>query len=130
MSLSGEILEESIQKFRQQKWGLWKIVLRGKIIGYTGLWRFFNEEQPQLIFALLPDYTKQGYATESARCIVNYAFNVLDYEYLVAALDTENLDSAKVCRNLGMHLSSERKIDGKPTSFFTLKRLDAKTEKH
>ncbi len=76
-----EILLESQRLFNEQKFGLWFIETKGeqKIIGFAGLWYFFAENQPQLAYALLPEATKKGYATEASTCILEYCFNELDY---------------------------------------------------
>jgi len=49
------------------------------------LWYFFDEKQPQLVYALLPEATK-GYATEANQNI-EYCFNELGYQYLLASCD-------------------------------------------
>jgi [ribosomal protein S5]-alanine N-acetyltransferase len=63
-----EMLVESQLLFAEQKFGLWFIETKHEkaIIGFVGLWYFFDESQPQLVYALLPDSTKEGYATEAA----------------------------------------------------------------
>ena len=58
-----------------------------EVIGYTGLWYFFNEKQPQLIYALLKQFTKRGYALEASKAIIQYSFNTLGFQYLIAATD-------------------------------------------
>jgi [ribosomal protein S5]-alanine N-acetyltransferase len=60
----GEMLKQSVKHFEEEKFGLWFIQVKGEneAIGFVGLWYFFEEEQPQLIYALLPEALKQGYA--------------------------------------------------------------------
>ncbi|NJS16396.1 MAG: GNAT family N-acetyltransferase [Nostocaceae cyanobacterium CSU_2_110] len=67
-----------------QKFGLWFIQTKDEkeIIGFVGLWYFFDESQPQLVYALLPEATKKGYATEAANKILEYCFNQLGYQYV------------------------------------------------
>src|SRR5687767_5346438 len=52
--------------FKKDGWGLWKIMDHDNtiVMGYVGLWLFFDEHQPQLLYALHPDFTGKGYATE------------------------------------------------------------------
>ncbi|WP_394336181.1 hypothetical protein [Adhaeribacter arboris] len=38
-------------------------------MGFAGLWFFFEEDQPHLLYGLLPEYTKSGLATEAARAV-------------------------------------------------------------
>ena len=88
--------------------------------GFAGLWRFFGEEQPQVLYALLPNEIKKGYAAEASKAVINYAFNELNFKYITAACDTPNVASKKVCERLGMKEIEEKDINGKKTTFFKL----------
>lgn len=90
-----EMLDQSSRSFVTEKFGLWLIRPKSEseAIGFVGLWYFFEETQPQLIYALLPKALKQGYATEAAAEILKYCFDELGYEYLVASCDQPNLES-------------------------------------
>lgn len=114
------MLIESQNLFDEKQFGLWLIETKDekKIIGFVGLWYFFDEPQPQLIYALLPEATKKGYATEAATKIVEYCFNQLGYEYLLASCDKPNLESKKVAQRIGMVEVEEKIINDKPLLFF------------
>ena len=118
-----EILNEVEIHFKKDNWGLWKIKLIDSqtIVGYVGLWLFFDEHQPQLLYALKPEYKGMGYATESAKLIVDYAFTQLQFANLVATMDKANVDSQKVCERLHFKFIEEREVEGKPILFFHLK---------
>jgi ribosomal-protein-alanine N-acetyltransferase len=119
-----EMLQESQKLFKEQNFGLWLIRTKDneKVIGMTGLWYFFGEEQPQLVYALLPQATKKGYATEAATRILKYCFNELGYQYLVASCDRPNLESRKVAERLGMREVEEKTVNGNPVTFFRVER--------
>ncbi len=53
-------------------------------------------------YLLNRDFWGKGYATEAASVMVNFAFDVLGMQRVVAACDSENLDSEKVMKKLGM----------------------------
>lgn len=115
-----EMLDQSIKHFDKDRWGLWFIEpdSENKVVGFVGLWCFFDEEQPQLIYALLPEALKKGYATEAASKVLEYCFDELVYEYVVASCDRANLDSQKVAQRLGMKKTEERMINQSPVVFF------------
>ncbi len=119
-----EMLKQSIKHFEEERFGLWLIRDKNdsEAIGFVGLWNFFDEEQPQLIYALLPHALKQGYATEAAARIIEYCFDELGYAHLMASCDRPNLDSQKVLERLGMKKTEERTIEGKPIVFFRLEK--------
>lgn len=119
-----EIMQENESHFEKDNFGIWKVILKetDELIGYTGLWYFFNEQQPQLIYALLKQYTKQGYALESSKAIIEYCFKTLGFTYLIAATDEPHLESQKVAKGLGMKFHEKRLEDDKPTLFFKIEK--------
>lgn len=119
-----EILKINEQHFNSKGWGLWKIVIKADktYAGFVGLWIFFDEGQPQLLYGLLPDKTGLGFATESSRAIIDYAFKILGYEYLIAACDTPHSQSKKVCERLNMKWVEDKEVNGKLTTFFRLEK--------
>ncbi|MBW4663148.1 MAG: GNAT family N-acetyltransferase [Chroococcus sp. CMT-3BRIN-NPC107] len=119
-----EMLLESQKLFDEQKFGLWFIETKDnqKIVGFAGLWYFFAEKQPQLAYALLPEATKKGYATEASTRILEYCFNDLGYQYLLASCDKPNIESQKVALRIGMEEVEEKTIKGNSTIFFKIER--------
>lgn len=120
-----EMLDKSQRLFATEKAGIWLIRTKEtrETIGFTCLWYFFGENQPQLGYALLPKATKKGFGSEAASRIMAYAFEELKYKYLVASCDRPNIESQKLAARIGMKMVEERLIDGKPTVFF---RIDQK----
>lgn len=117
-----EFINLSRESFSEKKYGLWLIALgeTSEIIGFTGLWHFFDEAQPQLLYALLPEFTGRGFASEAARKIIEYAFNELSFDYLDASCDLPNRASQKTAENLGMKIYKQEETSGLPTVFFRL----------
>ncbi len=122
--LATTIIQQNDQHFTNDQFGLWKIQRKENdlVIGYVGLWYFFDEPQPQLIYALLEEFTGKGYATEASTSIIEYAFNQLGYDYLVAATDEPHLDSQHVALRLGMSFYEKRIEDGKKTLFYRIEK--------
>ena len=119
-----DILNNNQRQFKKQNCGLWKITTResNAVIGYSGLWYFFDESQPQLIYVLLKPFTKKGYAFEAARAIIDYAFKQLNFIYLLASMDEGHFSSQRLAMRLGMELSLSKIVDGKPTLFYKISR--------
>lgn len=119
-----EIMQKNESHFEKDNFGIWKVMLKetDELIGYTGLWYFFNEQQPQLIYALLKPFTKKGYALESSKAIIEYSFHALDFKYIIAATDEPHLESQKVAKGLGMKFHEKRIENDKPTLFFRLEK--------
>jgi [ribosomal protein S5]-alanine N-acetyltransferase len=124
-----EMLRQSFKHFEEENFGLWFIQIKGesKVIGFVGLWYFFEENQPQLIYALLPEAIKKGYAAEAATQIIEYSFDELGFTYLLASCDRPNVESQKVAERLGMSRVEEKTIHGNPIVFFKKYRDENKT---
>ena len=122
---TSDILELSESAFERQSWGLWKIIMKNEqaFAGFVGLWKFFDEQQPQLLFGLLPAYSGLGYATEASTAVADYAFTKLGYTYIIASLDTPNAASEKVCQRLKMIKMEERLVNNKMTTFYKIKKV-------
>ena len=115
-----EILVLNQRHFERDHYGLWKIYRKDnvQIMGYAGLWHFFEEAQPQLIYSLLPEFCGNGWATEASAAIMRYAFDSLEFPDLVASMDEGHADSEKVAKRIGMVFWKRKVIDGKPTVFY------------
>ncbi len=122
ISQTTEILETVLDTFNSKDYGLWLVYVKqtSELIGIAGLYSFFSEPQPQLLYALLPPYQKKGYATEASRSIIDYAFRKLGYTYLHASCDKPTTASVAVMKRLGMYWLKEDVIDGKPLVFYQL----------
>ncbi len=117
-----DILAQNARHFREDGYGLWKMSTREgqDAVGYVGLWFFFDEVQPQLLYAISEQFTGNGYATEAAKAVMNYAFDRLGFTYLIAATDEPHVSSQKVARRLGFQWVETKEENGKRTSFFRL----------
>lgn len=57
-----------------------------------------------LFYAISPAHQRNGYATEAARALIDYAFGPLRLSRIVAATEYENAASIGVMRRLGMRI--------------------------
>ncbi len=124
LSQTAEILAAARESFAKHQYGLWLLYRKGqrKPMGFAGLYTFFDEPQPQLLYALLPRYQGRGFATEASRRIIQYAFGQLGYAYLVASCDPPNVASVRVLERLGMRWLREERVADKPVVFYHLTR--------
>ena len=114
--------DTSKETFNEKQFGLWTIKTKTpeEIIGFAGLFHFFEEKQPQLLYALLPNYTRMGYAKEASLKVIDYAFNQLEFTYLDASCDKPNEASHKTALNLGMKKIKEELINDQETTFYRI----------
>lgn len=114
--LPGPMSEEQINNFMQyqnlqlenRKYMLWAVELReiGELIGYIGL-NYFDHPTHfspavEIGWRLGSQYWGYGYATEGALACLDYGFNLLSINQIVAFTVPDNLRSRKVMEKIGM----------------------------
>jgi len=97
-----------MQLYEENGWGLWAVSLPGvaEFIGYVGL----LPVNPQMPFApaieigwrLDKNFWGKGYASEAAQEVLNYSFEVLDFDEIVSFTTVQNLRSRRVMEKIGM----------------------------
>lgn len=80
----------------------------GARIGICGLFKRENLDDPDIGFAVLPDWVGQGYAGEAAQAVVAYARDQLNLPAITAIVSPGNVPSIGLIKKLG--LSFERMV--------------------
>lgn len=82
--------------------GLWLLSDGSSFIGFCGL-RIFDElgAEPQLIYALLEQFTGRGLASRAAQWVIHQAKEA-GMDQVTAIIDAPNVASIKVAKKLGM----------------------------
>ncbi len=65
----------------------------------------YNTPEFGLFWAIDPQFQRQGYATEAARALIQYAFEHLRLKRIIATTQYSNAASRAVMRKLGMKLT-------------------------
>jgi ribosomal-protein-alanine N-acetyltransferase len=93
------------------------------LIGGCGLKRLdVDATEASLGYAINPDYQENGYATEAAVALIEFAFSELQLDRVYAKCDTRNNASRRVMRKAGMRESSvlrnDRQVNGVTTDSY------------
>ena len=105
----------------------WAVINKqtNECLGWAGL-KFINSNlNNHTIFYDLGYRFKQkhwgkGFATESAKAIIDYGFTKLEIDSLFAITDPNNLNSKKVLSKLGFDFQETFDYEGDPTDWFEL----------
>jgi ribosomal-protein-alanine N-acetyltransferase len=82
----------------------------GVLIGWCGLGPLeFAPDEIELYYGLAKKYWGKGLATEAGKVMLNYAFDTIGLNKVVAVVNPENRASVKVIEKLGMIYESEVK---------------------
>ncbi|MBH0065586.1 GNAT family N-acetyltransferase [Psychrobacter sp. SZ93C1] len=111
--VSDAIANKCSQLIKDKGWGFWAVSLKetDTFIGMVGL----NEAHADMPFAatieiawrLHKDYWGQGYATEAARASLNFAFDTLGLDEVVAFTAVINEHSQLIMQRIGMSNTQE-----------------------
>lgn len=107
------IKEGPVASYRQHGFGLWAVDLREleAPVGICGLIQRDYLDYPDIGFAFLPEYRGQGYATESALAVMEYARRVLGIGRVLAIVSPGNADSIRLLDKLGMRCARDLELE-------------------
>ena len=104
---------------RYQTWGFGPYALveqsSQNVIGYCGLSLFPDldgQAEVEIGYRLARSAWGQGYATEAAWAVRDYAFTTLGVKRLIAMIDPSNLASIRVAEKIGMKYEKEVMFEG------------------
>ena len=99
-----EIETGAMQLYAKYGYGPYAIELRSsrERIGICGLFKRDNLDDPDIGFALLPDFCRQGYGEEAAAAVVRHAHEDLGLETLTAIVAPDNAASIRLIEKLGL----------------------------
>ena len=104
-------IARNIQRYQTDGFGLWAVCLKdtGELIGDCGLTmqRINGEIKPEIGYHIRKDRQRQGYATEAARAVRDWAFQNTPFPALYSYMKYTNLPSMKTAMAYGCRLVAE-----------------------
>lgn len=90
-------------------YGLFSVILKetGELIGDCGLEQMEDMGGAELGYDFRSEFWNQGYATEAATAVRDYAFDVLKLPQLISLIRAGNLASKCVAEKVGMTFAEE-----------------------
>lgn len=103
------IQKSLIDSYYYNDFGMYIITLQDEMlpIGLCGLLKRDYLDHPDIGFAILPEYERNGYAYEAAKAILEYSIHDLEYETLLGITSTDNKVSQDLLVKLGMSLQKQ-----------------------
>lgn len=93
------------------EFGLWATIHKdtGMFIGRCGLlpWTIDGQQEVEVAYTIARDFWGQGFGTEAAFSVAQYAFETLKLTRLICMIEPENKASLKVALNIGMIFERE-----------------------
>lgn len=126
-------------RWESEKIGFCAVVEKtsGRVIGWCGLWKLAENGEIEVGYAIAKKFWKRGLASEAAEAFLDYGFETLKLEKIVAVARPENLASRRVMEKLGMHFDYIDKFYGRNLAhhsitreeFLTQRRKDAEAQR-
>jgi [ribosomal protein S5]-alanine N-acetyltransferase len=111
-------LNSCLERYHQT-WGFGPYAVVEKrsqdVIGYCGLFYFLDvggQPEVEIGYRLARSAWGQGYATEAASAVRDFAFTTLSIKRLIAIIDPSNSASIGVAKKIGMHYEKEVMLKG------------------
>lgn len=109
------LLDRWIADYEHLGFGRFAVVLKetGAIIGYCGLqWLLldhgvYKSPEVEIFYALTPEYWGQGFITEAAQAVIQFAFSEIKLKRIVSTALGDNTRSIGVMRRLGMRVARD-----------------------
>lgn len=99
-------IQRNINRYSECGFGLWAVCLRstGKLIGDCGLTlqKINGEILPEIGYHIRSDCQRQGYASEAAAAVRDWAFENTEYEALYSYCKYTNEPSYRTAESIGM----------------------------
>lgn len=131
-SLSGVLTSDRTQKFikkmlaryETEGYGYYAVIHQEnqQLIGYCGLLlcSLKGKQKVEIGYRLKPDYWRKGLATEAALAVINYAFEKLNLNDLIALIQPENIASIKVAEKIDMKFERNYIFMGMPVKIYQI----------
>jgi RimJ/RimL family protein N-acetyltransferase len=104
-------LQRNLDHQNRYGYGLFSVILKesGELIGDCGLEQMEVEgiQAAELGYDFRSEYWNQGFATEAACAVRDYAFDILQLPQLISLIRVGNLASKRVAEKVGMTLAEE-----------------------
>ena len=110
-----KIINRKLEKYSVNSGESFSVLLKGgnKVIGNVELKVDEYEKTAEISYVFNDKFWNKGYATESAKALIDYAFNVLKVDKVIADCLENNLSSCHILKDkLKMtHIGIETRID-------------------
>ncbi|WP_419743102.1 GNAT family N-acetyltransferase [Paraclostridium dentum] len=99
-------IDENIKRYENEGYSYFLVTekMSGKTVGLAGplIENINGEKFIGIAYILKKEFWNKGYATESAKACIRYAFNELNADEVVAQIRTNNINSKNVAKRLNM----------------------------
>ena len=106
--------ERALKLYAEFGYGPYRVALRDcdTAVGICGLFRRDGLLEPDIGYALLPEFYAQGYALEAAQRVLEHAEVDLGLRYVTAIVSPGNTRSVRLLQKLGLEFEKMMQLPG------------------
>ena len=121
-----EVIAESIALFKEKGFGLWAVTFHEHqaLVGFCGYWYFHEPPELEILYGVSPAYWGRDLATETARAMLQYGFQYLGFDTILASADAPNAASFRVMEKAGMKFLTRQNRKGLDTIAYLISKND------
>ena len=124
ISNTESILARRLKHWQEHGFGAWALIYQPnqQLVGHCGLHYLDSTPEVELTYTIHPNYWRQGLATEAATAVLNWGFEQLNLQQIVAVTGPANLASQRVMQKLGMRYERNIQYNGTEVVYYALSR--------
>jgi ribosomal-protein-alanine N-acetyltransferase len=121
-----EVIAKSIELFNEKGFGLWAVTFheQSTIIGFCGYWHFHEPPELEILHGISPEHWGKNLATEIAHAMLQFGFQYLKFDEIIASADAPNAASFRVMEKTGMQFLKRENKKGLDTIFYSIVKSD------
>lgn len=91
-----------LDSYKKHGFGMYVVILKDSNIpvGVSGFVQRDYLDNPDIGFAILPEFERKGYSFEAAQCMINYGITKLSFKSLYAITSEQNTSSQNLLEKL------------------------------
>ncbi|WP_459502959.1 GNAT family N-acetyltransferase [Bacillus sp. C1] len=113
-----------IEHWTENGFGVWFLFHKttGELIGHCGLRYIDGTKEVEIMYLLDSKFWGHGYATEAVHASIQYAFQTLKVEKLIARIRSANDKSKNVLEKAGFQYTHNVDFDGRRLAYYEYKK--------
>lgn len=115
-----EWIEAAIEMSRTRRYCQWAVVLKqtSALVGFCGF--VPASDGVEIGWRLAKSCWGQGLATEAAQSVLQHGFDRLEFQRVIATVQSPNRSSIRVCEKLGMKFETSFQRNGKEVIVYSI----------
>lgn len=108
------IEERALASYGKNGFGPFAVELKdnGRVIGIVSLLDRDELDDVDIGFAILPDFWRQGFASEASSAVIEFAMTDLGIKRVIAITQPDNIGSIKTLHKMGLSPESMTRLEG------------------